>query len=152
MIWALLSQYRRGGVRGWTAASAAHTRWVTRRLSVDPEARGKLYQTMTTIAEQSGASLHTYPRPGRSVRRVVLQDTHDDRGTLFEAAQMEDDGTLRITGHDTGSRVSDFFGAGITSYEWVYVIPPGRVAALIQALDAEQDNDVLDSLASYYQQ
>jgi hypothetical protein len=119
---------------------------------VDPEARDKLDQTMATIAEQTGATLHTYPRPGRAVRRVVLQDTHDDRGTLFEAAQVEDDGTLRIVGHDSGSRVSDFFGAGITSYEWVYVVPPGRVAALIQALDAGQDKDVLDAVASYYQQ
>jgi len=119
---------------------------------VNPEARDKLDQTMATIAAQTGATLHTYPRPGRAVRRRVLQDTHDDRGTLFEAAQMEDDGTLRITGHDTGSRVSEFFGTGIASYEWVYVVPPGRVAALIQALGAGQDNDVLDALASYYQQ
>ena len=119
---------------------------------MNPEARDKLDQAMTTIAEQTGATLHAYPRPGRAVRRVVLQDTHDDQGTLFEAAQVEDDGTLRITGHDTGPRVSSFFGTGITSYEWVYVVPPGRVAALIQALDAEHDSDVLDAMASYHQQ
>lgn len=65
---------------------------------------------------------------------------------------MEDDGTLRVAGHVTGSRVSDFFGTGITSYEWVYVVPPGRVTALVHALGADQDNDVLDSLASYYRQ
>jgi hypothetical protein len=119
---------------------------------VDPKARDKLDQTMATLAEQTGAILHTYPRPGHAVRRVVLQDAHDDRGTMFEAAQMENDGTLRVVGHDTGSRVSEVFGAGITSYEWVYVVPPGRVTALIRALGAEQDNDVLDALASYYQQ
>jgi hypothetical protein len=33
---------------------------------------------------------------------------------LFEAAQMEDDGTLRVVGHDTGPGVSDFFGTAIT--------------------------------------
>ena len=119
---------------------------------MEPEARDKLDQTMATIAEQTAATLHTYPRPGRAVRRVVLQDTRDDRGTLFEAAQLEDDGTLRITGHDTGPRASSFFGTGITSYEWVYVVLPGQVTALIRALDAEQDNDVLDALASYHQQ
>ena len=119
---------------------------------MDPETRDKLDQTMATIAEQTGAILHTYPRPGHAVRRVVLQDARDSRGTMFEAAQMEDDGTLRVVGHDTGSRVSDVFGTGITSYEWVYVVPPGRVTALTRALGAEQDNDVLDSLASYYQQ
>ena len=85
-------------------------------------------------------------------RCVVLRDTRDDRGTQFEAAQMEDDGTLRVAGQDTGPGVSDVFGAAITSYEWVYVIPPGRVAALVQALGAEQRDDVLDALASYYRQ
>jgi hypothetical protein len=118
---------------------------------MDPETRDKLDQTMAAIAEQTGATLHTYPRPGHAARGVVLQDSHDDRGTRFEAAQMEDDGTLRIVGHDTGPRVSDFFGTAITSYEWVYVVPSGRVTALVQALGADQGDDVLDALASYYQ-
>jgi hypothetical protein len=123
-----------------------------RRLSVDPETRDKLDQTMAAIAAQTGATLHTYPRPGRAVRRVVLRDTHDDRGTQSEAAQIKDDGTLRVAGHGTGVRVSDIFGAAITSYEWVYVVPVRRVTALAQALGAEHGDDVLDALASYYQQ
>jgi hypothetical protein len=69
---------------------------------VDPETRDELDRTMAAIAAQTGAVLHTYPRPGRAVRRVVLRDIRDDRGTQFEAAQMEDDGTLRVVGHDTG--------------------------------------------------
>jgi hypothetical protein len=119
---------------------------------VDPEARDKLDQTMAAIAGQTGATLHTYPRPRHAVRRVVLRDTRDDLGTQFEAEQLEDDGTLRVAGHDTGPGVSRVFGAAITSYEWVYVVPPGRVAALVQALGAEQRDDVLDALASYYRQ
>ena len=119
---------------------------------MDPETRDKLDQTMAAIAAQTGATLHTYPRPGYAVRRVVLRDTRDERGTQFEAAQLEDDGTLRVAGHDTGPGVSRVFGAAITSYEWVYVIPPGRVGALVQALGAEQRDDVLDALASYYRQ
>jgi hypothetical protein len=55
-------------------------------------------------------------------------------------------------GHDTGPGVSAVFGAAITSYEWVYVVPPGRIAALARALGAEHDDDVLDTLAGYYQQ
>ena len=109
-------------------------------------------QTIAAIAAQTGAVLHTYPRPGRPVRRVVLRDIRDDQGTQFEAAQMEDDGTLRVVGHDTGPGVSAVFGAAITSYEWVYVVPSGRVGALAQALGAEHDDDVLDALAGYYQQ
>jgi hypothetical protein len=54
-----------------------------RRLSVDPETRDKLDQIMAAIAEETGATLHTYPRPGHAVRRVVLRDIHDDRGTEF---------------------------------------------------------------------
>jgi hypothetical protein len=123
-----------------------------RRLSVEPGTRNELAQTMAAIAAQTGATLHTYPRPGRAVRCVVLRDTRDDRGTQFEAAQVEDDGTLRVAGHDTGARVSDFFGAAIISYEWVYVVSAGRVTALAQALGAEPGDDVLDALASYYQQ
>jgi hypothetical protein len=42
---------------------------------VDPETRDELDQAMAAIAEQTGATLHTCPRPGRAVRRVVLRDT-----------------------------------------------------------------------------
>jgi len=119
---------------------------------MDRETGDELDQTMAAIAAQTGAVLHAYPRPGRAVRRVVLRDTRDDRGTQFEAAQMEDDGTLRVAGHDTGPGVSDVFGAAITSYEWVYVVPSGRIGALAQALAAEPGDDVLDALARYYQQ
>ena len=104
---------------------------------MDPETRDELDQTIAAIAAQTGAVLHTYPRPGRAVRRVVLRDTRDDRGTQFEAAQLEDDGTLRVVGYDTGPGVSAVFGAAITSYEWVYVVPSGRLGALAQALGAE---------------
>jgi hypothetical protein len=86
------------------------------------------------------------------VRRVVLRDIRDDRGTQFEAAQMEDDGTLRVAGHDTGPGVSGVFGAAITSYEWVYAVPSDRIGALARALGAEHGDDVLDALAGYYQQ
>ena len=119
---------------------------------MDPESSGQLDQIMAAIAQETGATVHAYPRPGRAVRRVVLLDTHDDRGTRFEAAQIEDDGAVHVVGRDAGSRVSDFFGTAITSYEWAYVVPSGRVQALARALGAAQGNDVLDALARYYRQ
>jgi hypothetical protein len=119
---------------------------------MDRETRGELDQTMAAIAAQAGAVLHTYPRPGRAVQRFVLRDIRGDRGTQFEAAQLEDDGTLRVVGHDTGPGVSAVFGAAITSYEWVYVVPSSRIGALARALGAEHDDDVLDALAAYYRQ
>ena len=119
---------------------------------MDPETRDTPDQIMARIAGETGATLHAYPRPGRAQRHVILRDTRDDRGTRFEAAQIEDDGTLRITGHDTGPRVSEFFGTTITSYEWVYVVAPDRIGALLQLLGGEQGDDVLHALAAYHQQ
>lgn len=119
---------------------------------MDPESSGQLGQIMAAIAQEAGTTVHAYPRPGRTVRRVVLLDTRDDQGTRFEAAQIEDNGTLRVVGRDTGSRVSDFFGTAITSYEWVYVVPSGRLQALARALGAAQGEDVLDALTRYYRE
>jgi hypothetical protein len=115
-------------------------------------ARSELDSRMAEIAQATGAALYAYPRPGRAVRRVILRDSSDDRGTRYEAAQIEDDGTLRIAGHDTGRRVSEFFGAPITSYDWVYVVAPERVSALHTSLSGEEGGDVLAALEPYYQQ
>ena len=114
--------------------------------------RAQLDSRMAEIAQSTGATLHTYPRPGRAVRRVILRDLRDDSGTRFEAAQIEDDGTLRIVGHDTGRRVSEFWGAPITSYEWVYVVGPERASVLRVRLTGEDGGDVLAALEAYYKQ
>jgi hypothetical protein len=119
---------------------------------MDPQARSKLDQVMTQIARQTGATARAYPRPGRAVRRVILRDIRDGVGTRLETAQIEDDGTLRIKGHDTGPRVTEFFGTAITSYEWVYVVAPPKVDALLRLLGGAQGDDALDALATYYEQ
>jgi hypothetical protein len=123
------------------------------------EARGggpgdteRLDAAMAEVAAATGAVLHVYPRPGRAVRQVVLRDHHDDQGPQFEVAALEADGTLRISGHDQGPRVSRVFGAGITSYEWVYVVPAARVDRLVEALGGDGGDDVLALLAAYYEQ
>jgi hypothetical protein len=88
-----------------------------------PPARSvsELDEALAAIARQTGATLRIYP----PARRIVLRDDRDDRddrGTRYLDAALEEDGTLRITGHDQGPRVSEFFGAAITSYEWVYLV------------------------------
>jgi hypothetical protein len=110
----------------------------------------ELDQTLAAIARQAGATLHTYPRAGHASRRVVLRDERDDRGTRHLDAALEQDGTLRITGHDQGPRVSEFWGEAITSYEWVYVVAANRIPALIRLLDGG-DDDVLALLAACHQ-
>ena len=120
---------------------------------MDPDARARLDETMAQIANQTGATLHIYHHPGRAAHRVVLRDVRDDRGTQLEAAQLEDDGTLRVTGHHTGPGVSEFFGDAITSYDWAYVIAPDRVGTLFTLLGGGQDgDDVLGLLATYHNQ
>jgi hypothetical protein len=119
---------------------------------VDPDDRAKLDETMAHIAHQTGATLHVYHHPGRVARRVVLRDTQNDRGTQFEAAQLEDDGTLRVTCHHAGPGVSEFFGDSITSYDWAYVIAPDRVGTLFTLLGGQAGDDVLDLLATYRDQ
>ena len=111
---------------------------------MDPDARRRLDETMRQIAEQTGATLHIYQHPGPAARQVILRDTRNERGTQFEAAQIDDDGTLRVTGHHTGPGVSEFFGAAITSYDWAYVIAPERVETLLTLLGGHAGDDVLD--------
>ena len=111
----------------------------------------QLDQPLADIARQTGATLRTYPRPGHVARRTVLRDDRDDRGTHYLDAALEEDGTLRITGHDQGPGVSQFFGEAITSYQWVYVVAPGRVPALIRLLGGHDGDDLLTLLAAYHQ-
>jgi len=59
--------------------------------------------------------------------------------------------TLRITGHDQGAGVSDFFGAAITSYQWAYLITPDRIPALTRLPGGQDGDDVLALLATYHQ-
>lgn len=110
-----------------------------------------LDQVLATIAHQAGATLRIYPRPGHVARRIVLRDDRDDRGTRYLDAALEEDGTLRITGHDRGVRVSEFFGAAITSYEWVYLVAADRIPALIRLLGGHDSDDVLALLSGYHQ-
>jgi hypothetical protein len=112
---------------------------------------GELDQAMAAIARQTGATLHTWPRPGPAARRTILRDEHDSCGIRHLDAALERDGTLRITGHDQGPRVSDFWGEAITSYEWVYIIAPDRIPALLALLGGHDADDVLALLAAYHQ-
>jgi hypothetical protein len=107
---------------------------------------------MEEVAARTGGTLHRYPRPGRAVRRVVLRDSGDDRGSQLEVATLEVDGTLRISGHDQGAGVSAFFGPEIHSYEWMYVIPADRIGGLVTILGGASDSDVLALLAAYHEQ
>ena len=76
---------------------------------------GRVDGALEDLAVDTGAVLRRYLRPGQAVRQVILREHRDDGGTHLEEAFLEADGTLRITGHDQGPRVSAAFGAEITS-------------------------------------
>lgn len=119
--------------------------------SLNDDERAELDRFLDEIAQATGGTLHAYPRPGRAVRSIVLRDIHDDNGSQHEAAQLEDDGTLRVAGHDQGPALAEFFGDGVTSYEWVYVIAPDKVSALVRVLGGHDSDDALALLAAYHQ-
>lgn len=112
---------------------------------------GELDQALAAIARHTGATLRIYPRPGRAARRIVLRNDRGDRGTRYEDAALDHDGTLRISGHDQGPRVSESWGDAITSHEWVYVVACDRVPALLRLLGGRDGDDVLAVLGSYHQ-
>jgi len=60
--------------------------------AADEDAQHQLDRIIANVARETGGTVHVYPRPGRAVRRVVLRDTHGDRGHQFEAAQVEETG------------------------------------------------------------
>jgi len=113
---------------------------------------GELDQALAAIARQTGATLRIYPRPSRAARRLVLRNDRDDRGTRYEDAALDHDGTLRITGHDQGPPVSEFWGDAITFYEWVYLVGCDRVPALLGLLGGRDGDDVLAVLGAAYHQ
>jgi hypothetical protein len=76
----------------------------------------------------------------------------NDPGTWFEAAQLDDDGTLRVTGHHTRPGVSEFFAEAIIFYDWAPVSAPGQVATLLTMLGGQAGDDVPGLLAAYHDQ
>ena len=81
--------------------------------------------------------------------RVVLRDLRDDRGTRHLSASRDPDGRIRIDGHDLGRGVEDAFGAGLSEYEWSWVIEPEAVPAAVAALDGRDGDDPLKLLVAW---
>lgn len=69
-------------------------------------------QALFVIASQTGATLYTYHRPGRSARCIILRD---HRGTYYRDAIRDAAGKLWTTGHDQSPGVSEVFDSNITS-------------------------------------
>ena len=81
--------------------------------------------------------------------RVVLRNLRDDRGNRHLSASSDPDGRIRIDGHDLGRGVEDAFGAGLSEYEWTWVIEPDAVPAAVAALGGREGDDPLRALAAW---
>src|SRR5258705_2495027 len=92
------------------------------------------------------------PRSDKPLCRIVLHAIDDDRGKSSESAELGADGTLRVTGWALGPLVSELFGEGIDSYDWVYSVSADRVPDLVNALGGVSGDDVLNLLAAHYEQ
>jgi hypothetical protein len=77
-------------------------------------------------------------------RTVKLREERDGSDYRFLDAHLSDDGDLVLTGQDIGPSVELFFGED--EYEWVRTVEAEHVPALLLALGAEADADVLDVL------
>ncbi len=78
------------------------------------------------------------------ITNVTLRDTRDEGGSRYLGARLKADGTLLIEGQDLGPGVENFFGPGLTEYEWAWIIRPPGVRKLKLALAC--DDDVLAAL------
>ncbi|SNR31230.1 hypothetical protein [Blastococcus mobilis] len=78
--------------------------------------------------------------------RVLLRDEHDGENSRLLTACLEENGDLRLSGQDLGSGTRVISSDG--EYEWETVVPTAHIPALLRALDAPADADILDELAA----
>ncbi|XRQ03876.1 hypothetical protein ACN3XK_45880 [Actinomadura welshii] len=81
-------------------------------------------------------------------RTVVLRSHSDENGTRHLQAVRNATGDITLEGHDLGRGVSDFYGSGITEYEWAHRIAAADVARLLTAMGGRPGDDILDLLAT----
>ena len=79
-------------------------------------------------------------------RMVRLQADMTEGNRRFVNAFLSAEGDLSIEGQDLGSGVSEFFGAGLTEYEWTVVVRAEHVPSAVAALGGEPDTEILDLL------
>jgi hypothetical protein len=108
-------------------------------------------EALRQVGESVGATVHRYPTPRNIVRGRTLRHVVHGEDSQFEGVVLTADGTVFVVGEDRGPRVTEIFGEGITSYEWVYVISPERVPDLRQVAGVAPDADVLEAVARLYE-
>jgi hypothetical protein len=101
-------------------------------------------EELRAVATAAGATVTRFDSRQPSERIVVLQHIVTEGSTKNISISMDSSGTFRWRGHDIGGEVTKFWGSGISDYEWVYAVPPGRMHNLVAALRGRPDDDILD--------
>jgi hypothetical protein len=68
----------------------------------------------------------------------VERDEHGIVRRIWVA--LDPDGTLRLSGHDMGAAVSEFWGPHFHEYEWSWTLDRTRIPALLDALHVDADS------------
>lgn len=88
--------------------------------------------------------------PKRVRETIVMAKARDERGWYSRELHAEEDGTLTIEGHDLGSGVSNFWGDGMTEYEFTRTLSVAAVAQLRLSLGID-DTQLLEILRSRFE-
>lgn len=88
------------------------------------------------------------PSPVAEGRKVTLREERDDWGYRWLGASVDEEGKLRINGHDLGPGTAMVSGDG--EYEWFETIAAADVPKVVALLDGEPGADVLDVLEAHW--
>ena len=81
---------------------------------------------------------------------VVLRDQRDADGSRRLGVEVRQDGRIVIEGQDLGPGVERIWGDGNDEYEWVWVIEPDAVPAMVAALGGVTGDDPARLLKVWY--
>ncbi|MCH5642284.1 hypothetical protein [Gordonia sp. ABSL49_1] len=90
----------------------------------------------------------TQPTHRQHPRSLVLTNRHDSDGTVFRVIELDDNGALRIEGHDIGRGVERFFGHD--EYEFTRTFSTEDTTRLRTLLGLNADDDLLTTIAQRF--
>jgi hypothetical protein len=106
---------------------------------------------LRTAPASPGGVIPTEARPRQShdmatPTTVQLRSEHNGADHRYLIAHLEPNGDLRLSGQDIGPGTSAVSSDG--EYEWENVVPAAHIPALLEALGAPADADILAELAA----
>lgn len=86
--------------------------------------------------------------PTEQLTTLVLTDVRDDRGTMWRAVTLTEDGGLAILGHDLGPGVEQFWGC--SEYEFERRLSAAEVTTLRELLTVPVGGDLLAAIGDRF--